>query len=153
MDVWENISDRKLSYNFLCKHFISGIILLYGGNMRTCLCALAAGLLPVMSELLHALEPSSDRGPQSLKAIPSPAIMPSVQTTRPGPVHQKRTGSSRMVSHTWHNIKQTCVLGGSGCRNLLVSVLCAGLFTFSERKRVLPIDVNDIVIDCLYFVN
>ena len=41
-----------------------------------------------MSELLHLLEFSFDRGPQSIKAIPPPANMPSVLTTRPWPVHQ-----------------------------------------------------------------
>ena len=56
-----------------------------------------------MSELLHVLEHSFDRGPQGLKATPPPATMPIVLTTRPWPVRQKRTGTSRMVSHTRHN--------------------------------------------------
>ena len=34
-----------------------------------------------MSELFHDLEPSFDRGPQSLKATPPTAIMPSVLTS------------------------------------------------------------------------
>ena len=34
-----------------------------------------------MSELLHVLEPSFDRRPQSLKATPSPVIIPSGLTT------------------------------------------------------------------------
>ena len=33
--------------------------------MRACLRALASGYLPVMSELLHVLKPSCERGPQS----------------------------------------------------------------------------------------
>ena len=36
----------------------------------------------------------------SLKATPPPAIMPSVVTTGPWPVHYKRSDTSRMVSHT-----------------------------------------------------
>ena len=43
--------------------------------MRTCLHVLAAGLLPVMSESLHVLDPSLDLGPQSLKATPPPAMI------------------------------------------------------------------------------
>ena len=55
---------------------------------KTCFRARAAEQLPVMNELLHALEPGLDRGPQSLKATPPPAIVPSVLTTRPWPVRQ-----------------------------------------------------------------
>ena len=47
------------------------------------------------------LEPSFDRGLQSFKATPPPAIMPRVLTTRPWPVRQKCTGT---ISHTrWNN--------------------------------------------------
>ena len=60
-----------------------------------------------MSELLHVLDVSFERGPRSLKSTPPPAIMPSVLTTRPRPICQKRTGTSRMVSHFRHNSKPT----------------------------------------------
>ena len=53
------------------------------------------------------LESSSDRGPQSFKATPPPAIITSALTTRPWPVRQTRTGTSRMVSHTRHNNEPT----------------------------------------------
>ena len=41
-----------------------------------------------MSELLQVLDTSLERGPQSLKVTPPPAIMPSVLTTRAWPVRQ-----------------------------------------------------------------
>ena len=43
-------------------------------------------------ELLHVLEPSSDRRPHSLKATPPPPTMLSDLTTRPWPVRHKRYG-------------------------------------------------------------
>ena len=63
-------------------HLRKDIIVLYGGNIRTCLRALAAGKLPAINELLHVLKPSIDPGPHRLKGTPPPAIIPSVQTTQ-----------------------------------------------------------------------
>ena len=65
------------------KVLISLNIILYGENMTTCLRALGAGWIPVMSDLLHVLEPSFERGSQSLKATPPITIAPIVLTTRP----------------------------------------------------------------------
>ena len=79
------------------------LLFLYGGNMRTRLRALAAGYTPVMNELLHMLDPSFKRGPQSLKATVPPNIMQSVLTTRQWPTSQKWIGTSRMVSRTQHS--------------------------------------------------
>ena len=90
--------------------------------MKTCLRALAAGLSPVMSELLHVLVPSLDRR-QRLKATPPPAIMPNVLTTSSSPVRQKRTGTSHMVSYTRHNNEQTLSRNDSllGCLHLALA--------------------------------
>ena len=42
------------------------ILFLYGGDMKTCLRALATELIPIMSELLHVLEASGEpREPES----------------------------------------------------------------------------------------
>ena len=38
-------------------------------------------------------------------ATPPPTIVPRVLTYRPWPAHQKRIGTGRMVSHTWHSIE------------------------------------------------
>ena len=67
-------------------------VILYGGNMRS---------------LLHVLEPSSDRRPQSMNTTPPPAIMLSVLTTGPWPIHLKQTGTRHMVSHTRHKNEPT----------------------------------------------
>ena len=75
------------------------ISFLYGGNMRTCLRALSGGQIPVMSELLHTLQRSFERGPRSVKETPPPTFMPSVLTNKPSPTHQKRTGTS-LLYHT-----------------------------------------------------
>ena len=59
----------------------------------------------------------------SLKATPPPAIMASVLTTRPWPVRQKRTGTSRMVSQTRHNNEPTLSRNDSppGCLHLALA--------------------------------
>ena len=69
------------------------------------------------------LEPNSDRGPQSLKATWPLAIIPSVLTTRPWPIRQKWTGTSRMVPHTRHNNKPTLSRNHSplGCLHLALA--------------------------------
>ena len=76
-----------------------------------------------MGELLHVLEPSAERGPQSLKATPQTAIMPYVLTTRPWPARLKRTGTSHMVSHTRHNNEPTLSRNDSpqGCLHLTLA--------------------------------
>ena len=58
-----------------------------------------------MSELLHVLEPSNEHGSPSLKATGNSTARyyADCLTTRPWPVRQKRTGTSRMVSHIRHN--------------------------------------------------
>ena len=69
-------------------------------NTRMCLHALTAGQIPIISKLLHVLQPSFEHGPYSVKAIPPPTIVLSVPTTGPWPTHQKRIGTSHVVSHT-----------------------------------------------------
>ena len=77
----------------------------------------------VITELLHVLELSSDCGPQSFKATPPPSIMPSVITTRTWPARQKRSGTSRMVSHSRHNNEPTLSRNDSalGCLHLALA--------------------------------
>ena len=60
-----------------------------------------------------------DRGSQSFKATPPPANIPSSLATRLRPVCQKRTSTSHMVPHTWHNNEPTLSRNDSslGCLN------------------------------------
>ena len=60
-----------------------------------------------MSELLFVLDANFERGPQSLKTTPPPGILPGVLTIQPWTVRQKRTDTSRMVSHSRHNSEPT----------------------------------------------
>ena len=94
--------------------------------------------LPVMSELLHVLEPSFDRGPQSLKATPPPAIMPSALTTQPWPVRQKRTGTSRMVSHSRHNNEPTLSRKDSALGCLQLALLLSMTRAIYNTGRIIP---------------
>ena len=53
------------------------------------------------------LEPSSSRGPQSLKATLPPAVMLSVLTTMPWPIHLKWTGTSSVALAVWYHTPGT----------------------------------------------
>ena len=59
-------------------------IILYGGAKGTCLCALAAGWIQIMSMLLHEVVSVMDRGPYNLRYTYLPPIaVTSMLTNRP----------------------------------------------------------------------
>ena len=77
--------------------------------------------------------PVSIAGSHSLKATPPPTIMLGVLTTRPWPVRQKRTGTSRMVSHTRHDNGPTLSMNDSPLVRLHLAL--AYKYHFCEVRR------------------
>ena len=76
-------------------------IILCGGDMSTCLCALTAGWMPIKSELLHELEHRFDSMTSgTLRHFsPSRTVVACVLTIWPWPIHQKWIWNCRLQSN------------------------------------------------------
>ena len=76
-------------------------VILYGRDIRTCLRALEAGLIPTMSELLHESEPSFEHRLQNIKETFRCYVHRLNYSAVTFP--SKRIGTSWTVSHIKHN--------------------------------------------------
>ena len=108
----------------------------YGGDMRKCFRALAAGKLEQTASLFGTQLRTQTSDYQ--RHLPPPTIVYNAITTRPWPTRLKEIGISWMTSHTEHNSESILSRNDSPLDCLHLALACRYYFVWRRHENMSP---------------